>query len=422
MDARRRTIVAAGAAGILAAMAGCAASAPLKPSARVVVVGGGYGGATAAKYLRLLDPSIEVILVEARESFFACPLSNLVIGGFRDMADITIPYTALERRHGVRLVRDRAIAVDSARREVRLARGGAISFDRAIVSPGVEPMWGEIPALRDPAVRARVPVAWDAGPETMELRRRLEAMPDGGTLVISIPEPPYRCSPAPYERACQAAAYFQRAKPRAKIVIADANGEIASEASLFHRAWSELYPGMIDYRPNSRAVDVDIATGTLKLELEDVRGDVLNVLPPVKAAAVASPFVTANGRWCEVDWLTYESVAARGVHILGDALQHAPVMAKSGHMANAQAKVCAAAVAALLRGEAVNASPTLSNACYTWFSGKLAAHVATVHKYDPDERTMKTVPGAGGVSATMSEREAAYAEEWARNIRADTFA
>ncbi|HXS53807.1 MAG TPA: NAD(P)/FAD-dependent oxidoreductase [Usitatibacter sp.] len=422
MDARRRAILAAGAAGVLAAAAGCASSVRADRKSRVVVVGGGYGGATAAKYLRLLDPSIDVVLVEPREAFVACPGSNRVIGGFRTLADITTSYTALERSHGVRVVRDRASAIDAARREVRLERGASIGFDRAIVSPGIEPMWGEIPALQDPAVRARVPVAWEAGPQTLELRRRLEAMPDGGTFVIAIPETPFRCAPAPYERACQAAAYFQRAKPRARIVIADANGEIASEAGLFHRAWSELYAGMIDYRPNSRAVDVDVATGTVKLELEDVKGDVLNVLPPVKAAAVADPFITANGRWCEVDWLTYESVAARGVHILGDALQHAPVMAKSGHMANAQAKVCAAAVVALLRGNAPNASPTLGNACYTWFSDKLAAHVATVHKYDTAERTMKSVPGAGGVSPMMNERDALYAEEWTRNITADSFA
>ena len=235
MDAKRRAILAAGAAGMLAAVAGCAAPAPTKPSARVVVVGGGYGGATAAKYLRLLDPSLEVVLVEPREALVSAPASNLVIGGFRTLADLTTPYTSLERRHGVRVVRDRAATVDAARREVRLAGGPVLAFDRVIVAPGVDAMWDEIPALRDPAVRARVPAAWDAGPETVELRRRLEAMPDGGTFVIAIPEAPYRCSPAPYERACQAAAYFELAKPRAKILIADANGEVQAESALFHR-------------------------------------------------------------------------------------------------------------------------------------------------------------------------------------------
>lgn len=422
MDARRRSILQAGVAGVVAALGGCAAAPAARAKARVVVVGGGYGGATAAKYLRLLDPSIEVVLVERREAFVSCPVSNLVLGGFRTLSDITAPYATLERNHGVRLVRDTASAVDAARREVRLAGGGAIAYDRAILSPGVDLMWDELPALRDPARRARVPAAWEAGPETVELRRSLEAMPDGGTFVLAIPETPFRCPPAPYERACQVAAYFKRAKPRAKILIADANGEIASEGALFHRAWSELYPGIVDYRPNSKAVDVDLATGTVKLELEDVRGDVLNVLPPMKAAAIASPFVTANGRWCEVDWLTCESVAAPGVHILGDATQHAPVMAKSGSMANAQAKLCAAAVAALLAGEAPNPAPTLANTCYSYLSDELAVHVTSVHKYDLGERTMKPVPGAGGVSAAMSRVEARYADEWARNIRADTLA
>jgi len=422
MDAKRRAVLQLGVGGLAAALGACIAMPPARPKARVAVVGGGYGGATAAKYLRLLDPAIDVTLIEPHADFVACPGSNRVLGGFRTMADITTSYDALQKRHGVRLVRDRATLVDPARREVRLAGGARVPFDRAIVSPGVDLMWDELPAARDPAVRARLPAAWEAGPETLRLRRHLEAMPDGGTFVIAIPETPFRCPPAPYERACQVAAYFKRAKPRAKIVIADANGEIASEGALFHRAWAELYPGIVDYRPNSKAVDVDVASGTVKLELEDVRGDVLNVLPPMKAGAIAGPFITANGRWCEVDWLTCESVAARGVHVLGDATQHAPVMAKSGSMANAQAKLCAAAVAALLAGEAPNPAPTLANACYSYLSESLAVHVASVHKYDLGERTMKPVPGAGGVSAAMSKVEARYADEWARNIRADTLA
>ena len=247
-------------------------------------------------------------------------------------------------------------------------------------------------------------------------------MPDGGVFVIAIPEMPYRCPPAPYERACQAAAYFRRAKPRSKVLIADANGEITSKGALFQRAWSELYAGMIDYRPNSKAVDVDAATGTVKLELEDVKGDVLNVLPPMKAGAIADPFVTVNRRWCEVDWLTYESRAAKGVHVIGDALFPGPLMPKSGHMANAHGKACAAAIVALLHDEAPNPAPTLTSTCYSFFSDTLAAHVASVHKYDTAERTMKQVPGSGGVSAVMNAREAAYGFEWARNIWADTLA
>jgi sulfide dehydrogenase [flavocytochrome c] flavoprotein subunit len=422
MDTRRRRFLGMGAAGVLAAVPGCQAGAPERARSRVAVVGGGYGGATAAKYLRLLDPGIEVVLVEPGAAFVSCPLSNLVIGGFRGMDDITRPYGTLATRYGVRIVRDRATAVDAGRRQVRLEHGDPIAFDRAIVAPGIDFIWDQMPALKDPAARERAPIAWKAGPETAALRKRLEAMPDGGVLVIAIPETPFRCPPAPYERACQAAAYFRRAKPRAKVLVVDANGDVAAEAALFRRAWSELYPGMIDYRPNSKAVDVEVSTGTVKLELEDVKGDVLNVIPPMKAAAVAEPFVTANGRWCEVDWLTYESRAAKGVHLIGDALFPAPVMPKSGHVANAQAKACAAAVAALLGGEAPNPAPTLTSTCYSFLAENLAVHVASVHKYDPAERTMKPVPGSGGVSPAMSAQEAAYGYEWARNIWADALA
>ena len=421
MDTRRRDLLRAGAAGLLAGLAGCAVSAP-RAAPRVVVVGGGYGGATAAKYLRLLDPAIDVTLVEPEAAFVSCPLSNLVIGGFNRLADVTVPYDGLARNHGVRLVHERATAIDMERREVRLAGGARLAFDRVIASPGIDFMWDQMPAMRDPAVQERVPHAWKAGAQTEILRRQLEAMPDGGVFVISIPETPYRCPPGPYERACQAAAYFKAAKPRAKVLILDANGDITSKAALFRRAWSELYAGMIDYHPNSKAVDVDAATRTVKLELEDVRGDVLNVIPPMKAAEVAAPFVTANGRWCEVDWLTYESKAAPRAHVLGDALLPAPVMPKSAHMANAHGKACAAAVVALLRGAAPNPAPTLTNTCYSFVSETLAVHVASVHKYDLGERTMKPVPGAGGLSAAMNEREARYAWGWARNIWADGFA
>ncbi len=348
MDTRRRDLLRAGAAGLVAGLAGCA-MAPARAAPRVVVVGGGYGGATAAKYLRLLDPGLAVTLVEPEAAFVSCPLSNLVIGGFNVLSDVTVPYEGLARNHGVRLVRDRAAAIDMERREVRLESGARLPFDRVVVAPGIDFLWNEMPAMKDPEVQARVPHAWKAGAQTAMLRRQLEAMPDGGTFVISIPETPYRCPPGPYERACQAAAYFKVHKPRAKVVILDANGDITSKAALFRRAWSELYAGMIDYRPNSKAVDVDAATLTVKLELEDVRGDVLNVIPPMKAAEVAAPFVTANRRWCEVDWLTYESKAVPRAHVLGDALLPAPVMPKSAHMANAHGKACAAAVVALLR-------------------------------------------------------------------------
>jgi NADPH-dependent 2,4-dienoyl-CoA reductase/sulfur reductase-like enzyme len=361
-----------------------------------------------------------VVLIEPNEAFVSCPISNMVLGGFRTMADITTSYATLERTHGVRVVRDMATAIDVEGKVVRLARGEPVPFDRVIVAPGVDFMYEALPAMGGAEAQGRVLHAWKAGPQTAALRRQLEAMRDGGVFVISVPEVPYRCPPGPYERACQVAAYFKAKKPKSKILILDANADVTSKGPLFKKAWADLYPGMIEFRGNSKAVDVDVAGSTVKLEFGDVKGDVLNVLPPMKAGNVAAPFITANKRWCEVDWLTYESKAAKNVHLLGDSLQIAPAMPKSATMANGHGKVCAAAVVALLNGEAPNPSPTLINTCYSMVSDKLAIHVASVHKYDERDRTMKAVPGSGGVSTAMNETEGAYTMNWARNIWADT--
>ena len=422
MTMDRRTFLKAGAAGAaLAGVSGCAAIPGSGPKARVAVVGGGYGGATAAKYVRMLDPSIEVVLIEPNEAFISCPISNMVLGGFRTLADITTPYSGLAR-YGVRVVRDTATAIDMDKKQVRLARGSPVGFDRVIVSPGIDFMWEALPAMGSPDAQARVLHAWKAGPQTAQLRQQLVAMRDGGVYVLSVPLAPYRCPPGPYERVSQIAAYFKAAKPRSKIILLDENADVTSKGPLFKKAWAELYPGMIEYRGNSKAVDVDVRASAVKLEFGDVKGDVLNVLPPMKAGGIAAPYITANRRWCEVDWLTFESKAVKGVHVLGDSLQVAPLMPKSATMANGHGKVCAAAVVALLNNEAPNPSPTLINTCYSMVSDKLAIHVASVHKYDERDRTFKAVPGSGGVSSAMNEAEGAYTMNWARNIWADTLA
>jgi NADPH-dependent 2,4-dienoyl-CoA reductase/sulfur reductase-like enzyme len=287
-----------------------------------------------------------------------------------------------------------------------------------VLAPGIELRFDALPGYTEAAAE-RMPHAWKAGEQTLLLRRQLEAMNDGGVVAIVSPQNPYRCPPGPYERACQVAAYFRARKPRSKVLLLDANADVTSKGPLFKKAWSDLYKGIIEYRPNSKAVDVDVRGRALKLEFDDVKADVLNVLPPMKAGGAAAAFITVNKRWCEVDWVTYESKAAKGVHILGDSLQIAPAMPKSGSMANAHARVCAAAVVALLRGETPNPSPTLVNTCYSMVSDKHAIHVASVHKYDEKDRTMKAVPGSGGVSPGMSEAEGAYAMNWAANIWAD---
>jgi len=424
---KRRTLLTfAGAAGGLG-LAACTTGAPraigTPGSARVLVVGGGFGGATAAKYLRLLSQyRIEVVLVEPEAAFVSCPLSNLVLGGATTLADLTRPYERLGTRHGVRVVRDSVARIDVAQRSAQLASGATIRYDKLVLSPGVEMMWDEVAGLRAAQQQGRILQAWQAGPETAALRRQLEAMPDGGVFAICIPEAPYRCPPGPYERASVVAAYFKAAKPRSKVLILDANADVTSKPALFKRAWSELYPGMVEYRAQHRATSVDARTLTVRFEVEeDVKADVLNVLPPMRAGAIAakSGLANANVRWCLVDFQTFESTAAKDIHVVGDSIQVANLMPKSGHMANGHAKVAAAAIVAQLSGEPPNARPMLTNTCYSFVSADEVIHVASVHEYVAAEKTFKVVAGSGGVSAARSRLEASYATGWAKNIWAD---
>jgi NADPH-dependent 2,4-dienoyl-CoA reductase/sulfur reductase-like enzyme len=286
-------------------------------------------------------------------------------------------------------------------------------------------MWETLPGMAAAGAKDKILHAWKAGDQTIALRKQLEAMPDGGVYAISIPLAPYRCPPGPYERACQVAAYFARSKPKSKVLILDANDDVTSKGALFKKAWKDRYAGILEYRPKHNVSDVDAATQTLKFEFnDDLKAQVLNVLPEMRAGeiAVQSGLATANKRWCEVDFLTFESKAAKNIHILGDSIQIAPLMPKSGHMANQHGKTCAAAVVALLGGDAPNSLPVYNNTCYSFVSPEDVIHVASVHRYDAEKKTMVTVAGSGGVSMGASELEAKYAMAWARNIWADTLA
>jgi NADPH-dependent 2,4-dienoyl-CoA reductase/sulfur reductase-like enzyme len=417
----RREFLKAASASFAAAAVGAHSNTARAAAPRVVVVGAGYGGATAAKYIRKWSGSgIEVTVVEREAAFVSCPMSNLVIGGSRQLADITVPFDGLAK-WGVRIVRDEALDIDPAARSVKLGRGETLGYDRLILSPGVDFIYDDIPSLTSPEAQARVLHAWKAGPQTAALRAQLEAMPDGGVFAIHIPKAPFRCPPAPYERACQVAHYFSTRKKKSRIIVLDANEEVQSKKALFTGAWQSLYKGYVDYRPNSALVDVDLATRTLKLDFENVAADVINVVPPQRAGAIARRLgmANANDRFCQVDFLTYESTAQRGIHVLGDAIQVAPLMPKSGHMANQHAKVCAAAVVALLSGEEVNPAPVIANTCYSYVDDKQVGHVTSVHAYDRAQKTMLVVPGSGVLSLTANEEETVFAEAWARNIWAD---
>jgi sulfite dehydrogenase len=402
--------------------AGCATPGAGSAKGRVVVIGGGFGGATAAKYIRMWDPAIDVVLVEREGAFVSCPISNLVLAGFSTMQDITIGYDGL-RRHGVQVVRDDAVAVDSSKRTVRLARGGDLAYDRLVVAPGIDFTFGDVSGYESAMAGGRVLHAWKAGPQTVQLRKQLEQMKDGGVFVISVPFTPYRCPPGPYERASVVAAYFKRSKPRSKVLILDANPDVSSKPGLFKAAWKDLYGDIIEYRGNSKAVGIDARTMTVKLEVEDVKGDVLNVIPPQGAGDIAhkAGLVTATNRWCDIDWRTMESKLVKGVHVLGDSTLAAAGMPKSGSMANNHAKIAAAALVEILNGREPQPVQIL-NTCYSFVSQKEAIRVSSVHHWDASQGTLLPVKGSGGVSAARSEAEGTLAWSWARTIWADSLA
>lgn len=420
-----RAVGAVSATSALAASVGCG-GVPRGARPQVVVVGGGFGGATAAKYLRLWSAgTLDVTLVEPAPAFVSCPVSNLVVAGLKTLDDITLPYDTLVRRHGVQWRRDSATAIDLGARELRLAGGDRLRYDRLVLSPGVELMSSAIEGLTAAQAEGRALHAWKAGPQTTALHRQLQALRPGGVFAITIPLAPYRCPPGPYERACLVADWLGRHNPRAKVLVLDANDDVVSKAALFKQAWVELHAGRIEYRPLHVLAGVDAARGRLRFEVQDdVQADVLNVLPPMRAGAIAvqAGLATVNQRWCPVDFQTFASVHAPQVHVLGDAIQAAPQMPKSGHMANNHAKVAAAAIVAELAGLPPPPEPMLTNTCYSLVSADQAIHVASVHRYDAAARTFNVVPGSGGVSAARSTHEVRLAEAWARNTWADMLA
>lgn len=421
---QRRDFLKAGAASAaMASLYGCAGGS--KAGGHVVVVGGGFGGATVAKYLRMWSAGgVQVTLIERNARFVSCPMSNLVIGGQKTLADITVAYDHLRDKWGVRLIQDEVGGIDAGKRSVKLASGGEISYDRLVLSPGIEFMWDQIPALAERDAQEEIPHAWKAGPQTVTLRKQLEDMKNGGVYAISIPKAPYRCPPGPYERACLVANYFKQAKPKSKVIILDANEDVQSKKALFMKAWADLYKDIIEYRPNSEVKDVEVATRTAVLEFDKQKADVLNVIPPHRAADIAARtgLKLVNNRWADVDWLSMESTGAPGVHVLGDAVFPAPAMPKSGHMANQHAKLAAAAIINLLAGQEPNPAPVVMNTCYSYVDGKNVIHVSSVHQYDAATKVMQPVKGAGGVSAARNELEGKVAQAWARNIWADMLA
>lgn len=405
-----------GTAGLLP---GCAHLGMEGPTSgrRVVVVGGGYGGTIAAKYLRMMDRNIEVVLIERNDHFVSCPFSNLYIGGLlNDLSTLTIGYDKLAAHYGIRFVQAEVTGVDAAARLVRTSRGD-IRYDRLVLSPGIDFRSEEIKGYDMATTPNVMPHAWKAGPQTLLLRQQLEAMPDGGNVVLSIPLAPFRCPPGPYERISLIAMYLKQHKPKSKIIVLDANPDIVSKKGLFLKGWKKYYEGVIDYRPAKRVTEIDAAKKTVVVEgLEDVRGDVVNLIPPQRAGAiaVAAGLIGADKNWCPVHPDTFESTLQKGIHVIGDACV-AGAMPKSGYSANAEAKACATNLVNLMNGKEVVDMSTI-NTCYSFLSATEAVSVTGVYLADKEKKTIVAAPGSVAVSPDLSEAEAVYARSWLKNI------
>lgn len=409
--------------GLSTGLVGISRAQSLK-SAKIVVVGAGYGGATAAKYLKLFsNNAAQVTLIEPNPSFISCPLSNLVVSGVEKIDALTTPYTGLEKNHGINMVKDAVASIDTQKKTIQLASGKSMQYDKLVLSPGIGLMMDKIEGL-SAANKAGVTLqAWKAGPETVALHKQIAEMRDGGVYALTIPLAPYRCPPGPYERACQVAFYLKKHKPKSKVLILDANPDVTSKGALFKKVWAEDYKGMVEYRGGVAASGVDANTRTIKFEVDDdVKADVLNILPPMSAGdlIVKAGLANSNNRWANVNYINFESTAAKDVHIIGDSIQIAPAMPKSGHMANQHAKVTAAAIVCELNGWPINPQPMLTNTCYSFVNDRDVVHVASVHQYVAAEKTYKTVPGSGGLSPEPSSKEGLYAWGWAKNIWADS--
>ena len=419
----RREFLASGAAAAAAGSALLPAPALAQGAPRVVVVGGGFAGATAARALKQADPRIAVTLVEANRTFTACPFSNLVIGGLRELGSQRFGYDKVAA-DGIEVAFAVATGVDPQARTVALNTGSSLAYDRLVLAPGIDIRWGALPGYDEPAA-ATMPHAWKAGEQTLLLRRQLEAMEDGGTVIMSAPANPFRCPPGPYERASLIANFLKTRKPRSKLIVLDAKDQF-SKQRLFENAWKELYPDHLEWvglSQGGKVNSVEPTEMTLVTEFGKHKGAVVNVIPPQKAGHIAEVAGVADRTgWCAIDPVTFESKLVPNIHLMGDAII-AGGMPKSAFSANAQAKVCAAAIARLLAGQQPE-EPRLINTCYSVVGPNYGITVAGV--YQPVNGVLTDVPGSGGVSPLDAPRsfraqEALFAEGWFNTITSEVF-
>ncbi|BBA33747.1 putative oxidoreductase [Methylocaldum marinum] len=410
-----------GALGAYGCSANLSALREKSVKARIAVVGGGFAGASVAKYLKMLGQNLDVTLIEREAVYLSCPGSNEVIADLKRLDELRRDYDILGNSQGIRIVRAEINAIDADRRAVLLTDGSAVPYDRLIVAPGIDFRWEEVDGY-DEKASLSVPHAWKAGPQTLLLQRQLRAMPNGGVVLITAPANPYRCPPGPYERASLIAHFLTRYKPRSKVLILDAKTRF-SKQELFLHGWKELYPGMVEWISAEREgkIDrVDAESRVVFTEFNEYRADVLNVIPPQKAGKLAqSAGLTDESGWCPVDPRTFESTIVPGVHIVGDACT-APPMPKSAFAANSQAKVCAAAVIDLLQGHEPG-PPSLINHCYSFLQPDYAISITGVYEYSPIEKQL-TATSTGETPMDGDRRkEAEHARNWQKVIAAEAF-
>lgn len=427
MTMRRRDFIK------LAGLSFAAASLPVvvlsanSSTARVVIVGGGTGGASVARYLKRADASIEVTLIEPNTTYHTCYMSNEVLSGERGISHIQVGYDGLKSQ-GVNVVHDMVVNIDPVSQLITTQAGHNFHYDRCVVSPGIDFKWETIEGY-DEGTAERIPHAWKAGTQTTALRTQLEAMDDGGTVIVAPPDNPFRCPPGPYERVSQIAHYLKHHKPRSKVLVLDAKSGF-SKQSAFEQGWGQLYgygsgDGMIEWLPSDPVVSLDEQQGAVTTRSGFThKGDVINLIPNQKANSLAFTTDLVDGEWCPVDLQTFESTRYPNIHIIGDACIGS-ALPKSGFAANAEAKVCARAIAALLKGDAPE-RPAFTNTCYSVVGDDYAISVVAMYKLSHDGRAIEKVANAGGVtpldaSDTDLKREVKYAHSWYNNFVEDVF-
>lgn len=427
MTMQRRDFLKFAGASLAGALA--SASAQAKKTAgtpHIVVVGAGFGGATCAKYIRMWDPKIKVTLIESNAQYFSCPMTNWVLGGIRTMEETVQSYKNLPG-YGINMVHDTVIGVDTDKRWVSTQGGKKIAYDRLVLAPGIEFMTDQIEGYAEGEAAGKVLHAWKQGPtlatsQATLLKKQLEAMPDGGVFVIASPPPPGRCVSGPYERACMVAHYFKQHKPKSKIIMLDGHFDVVSKGPMFKKAWKKYYAGMIDHRPYNLVTKVDHQSMIVTSEFEDVKADVINIVPKQRAGAIchmAGVRTDSAGVWCPVNGVTYESPKVPFVHVLGDSV--ASNMPKSAHVSNNQAKICAAALVEIYNDREPNPYPIIGSTSYSATSDHTSGPIAVVMRYDPDKEAYIRQPG-GGASDDSDEINFEYNKTWFEHIWADTFA